>query len=111
MSVSLYQVNTGHRLLMDVRRDLVDVVQVCEAKKKQTNYLRSLTSDLAKGSDAPKLFEVFAIPSLFPRLLLLFPPSSLPSLLTSLSLTNRHHPPELAAVHSSLWPDSHPVGL
>lgn len=41
--------NSGHRLLMDVRGDLVDVVMVCEAKKKQTNYLRSLTSDLAKG--------------------------------------------------------------
>ena len=32
-----------------VRNDLADVVQVCEAKKKQTNYLRSLISDLAKG--------------------------------------------------------------
>ena len=43
------EVNTGHRLLMDVRHDLANVVLVCEAKKKQTNYLRSLTSDLAKG--------------------------------------------------------------
>ena len=43
------QVNTGARLLRDVRHDLEDVVEVCEARKKQTNYLRSLTSDLAKG--------------------------------------------------------------
>jgi len=42
-------VNTGHRLLVDVRRDLNDVVLVCEAKKKQTNYHRTLISDLAKG--------------------------------------------------------------
>ena len=42
--------NSGARLLRVVRSDLADVVQVCEAKKKQTNYLRSLTSDLAKGT-------------------------------------------------------------
>ena len=44
------QVNTGVRLLRDVRSDLADVVEVCAAKKKQTNYLRSLISDLAKGA-------------------------------------------------------------
>ena len=43
------QVNSGARLLRVVRNDLADVVLVCEAKKKQTNYLRSLISDLAKG--------------------------------------------------------------
>ena len=41
--------NSGARLLRVVRNDLADVVRVCEAKKKQTNYLRSLISDLAKG--------------------------------------------------------------
>ena len=45
----IVQVNSGARLLRVVRNDLVDVVLVCEAKKKQTNYLRSLISDLAKG--------------------------------------------------------------
>ena len=44
--------NTGVRLLRDVRNDLADVVEVCAAKKKQTNYLRSLISDLAKGTSA-----------------------------------------------------------
>ena len=43
------QVNSGAGLLRVVRTDLADVVLVCEAKKKQTNYLRSLISDLAKG--------------------------------------------------------------
>ena len=43
------QVNSGARLLRVMRNDLADVVLVCEAKKKQTNYLRSLISDLAKG--------------------------------------------------------------
>ena len=45
----MFQVNSGARLLRVVRNDLADVVLVCEAKKKQTNYLRSLISDLAKG--------------------------------------------------------------
>ena len=43
------QVNSGARLLRDVRYDLNDVVEICEGRKKQTNYLRSLLSDLAKG--------------------------------------------------------------
>lgn len=36
-------------MLQEVRQDLSDVVQVCEGKKKQTNYLRTLISDLVKG--------------------------------------------------------------
>ena len=44
------EVNAGARLLSNVRSELTDIVMVCEAKKKQTNYLRSLTSDLAKGT-------------------------------------------------------------
>lgn len=43
------QVNSGAHLLRDVRHDLSDVVEICEGRKKQTNYLRSLVSDLAKG--------------------------------------------------------------
>lgn len=38
-------------MLQEVRQDLSDVVQVCEGKKKQTNYLRTLISDLVKGMD------------------------------------------------------------
>lgn len=48
-TLSLVQVNTGAHLLRDVRHDLNDVVKICEGRKKQTNYLRSLVSDLAKG--------------------------------------------------------------
>ena len=47
------QVNTGAHLLQDVHNNLADVVQVCDAKKKQTNYLRNLTSDLARGNRGP----------------------------------------------------------
>lgn len=43
----------GAKLLQDVRQDLADVVQVCEGKKKQTNYLRTLINELVKG--APSL--------------------------------------------------------
>ena len=51
------QVNSGAHLLRDVRHDLSDVVEICEGRKKQTNYLRSLVSDLAKGM--PLLFHLF----------------------------------------------------
>ena len=55
------QVNTGTRLLSDVRGDLSDVVKVCEAAKKQTNYLRSLTSNLAKGI-IPRSWNRYTVP-------------------------------------------------
>jgi hypothetical protein len=40
----------GHKLLDQVRKDLADVVQVCEGELKQTNHLRTLMSSLTKGS-------------------------------------------------------------
>lgn len=43
-------------MLQDVRQDLSDVVQVCVGKKKQTNYLRTLISDLVKGKT--RLYKV-----------------------------------------------------
>lgn len=42
----------GCKMLQEVRQDLSDVVQVCEGKKKQTNYLRTLISDLVKGKSS-----------------------------------------------------------
>lgn len=44
------EVKMGGKMLQDVRQDLSDVVQVCQGKKKQTNYLRTLISDLVKGT-------------------------------------------------------------
>ena len=44
------QVKFGVKLLKLVRGDLLDVIHVCETKLKQTNYLRSLISDLVKGT-------------------------------------------------------------
>ncbi|KAF8528024.1 dynein heavy chain protein 1 [Hysterangium stoloniferum] len=40
----------GHRLLTQVRRDLSDVIKVCEGTLKQTNHLRTLMSHLTKGT-------------------------------------------------------------
>lgn len=39
----------GHNLLGQVRKDLSDVIKVCEGALKQTNHLRTLMSDLIKG--------------------------------------------------------------
>lgn len=44
------QIKLGVKLLKLVRGDLLDVIHVCETKLKQTNYLRSLISDLVKGT-------------------------------------------------------------
>lgn len=39
----------GRKLLVTVRRDLEDVVKVCQGELKQTNHLRTLMSALTKG--------------------------------------------------------------
>jgi dynein heavy chain 1 len=39
----------GSKLLKQVRRDLGDVIKVCEGTLKQTNHLRDLISALTKG--------------------------------------------------------------
>ena len=41
--------NVGRRLLVQVRKDLRDVIKVCEGILKQTNHLRNLMSHLTKG--------------------------------------------------------------
>ena len=43
------EVNAGARLLADVRRDMADVLQVCDAEKKPTNHHRTMMADLVKG--------------------------------------------------------------
>ncbi|OCH92714.1 dynein heavy chain protein 1 [Obba rivulosa] len=40
----------GSKLLAQVRRDLADIVKVCEGALKQTNHLRTLMSSLIKGT-------------------------------------------------------------
>ena len=43
------EVNIASRLLSIVRNDLQDVIAICTAEKKQTNYHREITEYLAKG--------------------------------------------------------------
>ncbi|XP_076178666.1 dynein heavy chain, cytoplasmic isoform X5 [Ptiloglossa arizonensis] len=43
------EVNSGAKLLQDVIHDLEDVVLICQGKKKQTNYHRTMLSELVKG--------------------------------------------------------------
>ena len=39
----------GKRLLGQVKKDLADVIKVCQGELKQTNHLRTLISSLTKG--------------------------------------------------------------
>ena len=43
------EINSGINLLSSVLNNLRDVLMVCEGKKKQTNFIRSLIADLTKG--------------------------------------------------------------
>ncbi|XP_046627104.1 dynein heavy chain, cytoplasmic isoform X5 [Neodiprion virginianus] len=43
------EVNSGAKLLQDVIHDLEDVVLICQGEKKQTNYHRTMLSELVKG--------------------------------------------------------------
>lgn len=59
------EVKMGGKMLQEVRQDLSDVVHVCEGKKKQTNYLRTLISDLVKGKIFSTLHTDFIFTYLF----------------------------------------------
>ena len=39
----------GRKLLEHVRRDLQDIIKICQGELKQTNHLRTLMSTLTKG--------------------------------------------------------------
>lgn len=56
------EVKMGAKLLQDVRQDLADVVQVCEGKRKQTNYLRTLINELVKGI-LPRSWSHYTVPA------------------------------------------------
>jgi dynein heavy chain 1, cytosolic len=43
--------STGQKLLSSVRKDLADVIKVCEGGLKQTNHIRMLMSSLTKGEN------------------------------------------------------------
>jgi len=51
----------GRNLLKTVLTDLNDISQVCDLKKKQTNYIRGLLSDLQKGI-VPKSWLRYNVP-------------------------------------------------
>ncbi|KAG8867814.1 hypothetical protein FRC20_004812 [Serendipita sp. 405] len=51
----------GSKLLRQVRKDLQDLVQVCRGEMKQTNHLRSLMSQLAKGT-IPTHWKQYKVP-------------------------------------------------
>lgn len=42
------EINLGSALVRDVRRDLEDILAVCNGEQKQNNHIRSLTSALNK---------------------------------------------------------------
>ncbi|XP_075232643.1 dynein heavy chain, cytoplasmic isoform X3 [Lycorma delicatula] len=55
------EVNSGSRLLRDVIHDLEDVAAICQGEKKQTNYHRTMLSDLVKGI-LPSSWRRYTVP-------------------------------------------------
>lgn len=55
------EVKAGARLLTDVRRDIEEVMLICEGEKKPTNHHRELMADLAKGV-IPKTWSRYTVP-------------------------------------------------
>jgi len=55
------EVEAGLRLLKKVRRDLQDLVEVCEGRLKQTNHLRALMNSINKGL-IPKHWRAYKVP-------------------------------------------------
>ncbi|XP_045114160.1 dynein heavy chain, cytoplasmic-like isoform X3 [Portunus trituberculatus] len=55
------EVNSGAKLLRVVKSDLNDVVLICKAEKKQTNYHRNMVSQLVKGI-IPDQWKAYTVP-------------------------------------------------
>ena len=43
------EVNHGYKLLNDMRADLLEIMDVCEGNRKQTNDIRLMINELVKG--------------------------------------------------------------
>lgn len=56
------EVNAGARLLSDVRKDMLEVMLICQGEKKPTNHHRQLISELAKGI-IPKSWCRYTVPA------------------------------------------------
>ncbi|XP_044735865.1 dynein heavy chain, cytoplasmic isoform X10 [Chrysoperla carnea] len=56
------EVNSGAKLLQDVIHDLQDVVLICQGEKKQTNYHRTMLSELVRGI-LPSNWRRYTVPS------------------------------------------------
>ncbi|XP_050421392.1 dynein heavy chain, cytoplasmic isoform X3 [Adelges cooleyi] len=56
------EVNFGSKLLQEVIHDLNEVAAICQGDKKQTNYHRSLLSDLVKGK-LPTGWRRYTVPN------------------------------------------------
>lgn len=69
----------GRKLLDQVRKDLSDVVKVCQGELKQTNHLRTLMSSLTKGT-SPLFLLFFLLADRSPRLPLRHDPNPLAAL-------------------------------
>lgn len=52
---------TGRKLLQRVRKDLADLIAVCDGQMKQTNELRALLSDLNRGN-VPRHWARYKMP-------------------------------------------------
>ncbi|KAG7158919.1 Dynein heavy chain, cytoplasmic-like [Homarus americanus] len=55
------EVNSGAKLLRIVRSDLCDVILICKGEKKQTNYHRTMVSQLVKGI-IPDQWKAYTVP-------------------------------------------------
>ncbi|KAG0726862.1 Dynein heavy chain, cytoplasmic [Chionoecetes opilio] len=55
------EVNSGSKLLRVVKNDLNDVLLICKAEKKQTNYHRNMVSQLVKGI-IPDQWKAYTVP-------------------------------------------------
>ena len=55
------EVNSGSTLLRCVRNDLSDIIQICKGDKKQTNYHRTMVSQLVKGI-IPDSWRAYTVP-------------------------------------------------
>ncbi|CAK5084784.1 unnamed protein product [Meloidogyne enterolobii] len=56
------EINLGSRLLNEIRKDLIELLEICDGKHKQNNHTRELIAALVKSKQVPQSWKQYTTP-------------------------------------------------
>ncbi|KAL7076037.1 hypothetical protein ACQ4LE_004542 [Meloidogyne hapla] len=56
------EINLGSRLLNEIHKDLIELLEICDGKHKQNNHTLELIATLVKSKEVPQSWKQYTIP-------------------------------------------------